>query len=103
MKNTKRKFFAAVGTCLAVGISLGTIPRHGAAQAQQEKPAADTGIHVLPVQANIYMLVGDGANITVQTGPDGVLLVDAGTGQMTDKLLATVRTISDAPIRYLVN
>ena len=33
-------------------------------------------IHVLPVQGNVYMLVGAGGNITLQVGNDGVLLVD---------------------------
>src|SRR5215471_2124934 len=35
-------------------------------------------IHVLPVQGNVSMLVGGGGNITVQTGKDGILLVDTG-------------------------
>jgi cyclase len=47
-------------------------------------------IHVLPVQGNIYMLVGAGANITMSVGKDGILLVDAGSARMTDKLLVTV-------------
>ena len=33
---------------------------------------------MLPVQGNVYMLVGAGGNITVQIGKDGVLLVDTG-------------------------
>ena len=72
-------------------------------RAQQPASAADAQIHVLPVQGNIYMLVGDGANITVQIGPDGVLLVDAGNSATAEKLLATIRTLSDATIRYLID
>ncbi len=60
-------------------------------------------INVLPVQGHIYMLVGAGGNITVQVGPDGVLLVDSGLAQMSDKVLAAVRKLSDKPIRYLIN
>jgi cyclase len=47
-------------------------------------------IHVLPVQGNIYMLVGAGGNIAASIGQDGVLLVDAGTSQMSPKVLSTV-------------
>jgi cyclase len=62
-----------------------------------------TELHILPVQGNIYMLVGAGGNITIQTGSDGVLLVDTGLAAMTDKVLAAVRTVSDKPIRYIIN
>jgi glyoxylase-like metal-dependent hydrolase (beta-lactamase superfamily II) len=39
-------------------------------------------IEVLPVQGNVYMLVGAGGHIAMSVGPDGILLVDAGTEQM---------------------
>jgi cyclase len=68
-----------------------------------QAPSGDGEIHVLPVQGNVYMLVGDGGNIAVQTGPQGVLIVDAGLANMSDKLLAAVRKLSDKPIRYLLN
>jgi len=60
-------------------------------------------VHVLPVQGNVYMLVGAGGNITVQAGEDGVLLVDTGVAPMSAKVLAAIRGISDRPIRYIVN
>jgi cyclase len=63
----------------------------------------DGEIHVLPVQGDIYMLVGAGGNITLQAGKDGVLLVDTGLAQMSDKVIAAIRQISDKPIRYIVN
>ena len=60
-------------------------------------------VHILPVQGNIYMLVGAGGNITVQAGSDGVLLVDTGVAQMSDKVLAAIKSISDRPIRTIIN
>src|SRR6185437_8045815 len=65
--------------------------------------AAGGEVHALHVQGNIYMLVGAGGNITVQTGSDGVLLVDAGLASMSDKVLAAVKQLSDRPIRYIIN
>jgi glyoxylase-like metal-dependent hydrolase (beta-lactamase superfamily II) len=53
-------------------------------------------IHVLPVQGNVYMLVGAGANITASIGKDGIFLVDAGTAQMSDRVHATVLQIAKA-------
>jgi len=60
-------------------------------------------IHVQPVQGNIYMLVGAGGNITMQVGKDGVLLVDAEYAQLSDKILAAIRKISDGPLRYIID
>ena len=51
-------------------------------------------IRVLPLRGNVYVLTGAGANIVASVGKDGVLLVDSGPAQMTDKILATVRDLS---------
>jgi len=48
------------------------------------------------VQGNIYMLVADGTNITVSLGEDGVLLVNTGTAQMSDKILAAINQLATA-------
>ncbi len=63
----------------------------------------DAEVHVWPVQGNIYMIVGAGGNVTVQTGKDGVLVVDTGLAPMADKTLAAIKSISKGPIRYVIN
>ncbi|MCU1335170.1 MAG: hypothetical protein JWO19_751, partial [Bryobacterales bacterium] len=63
----------------------------------------DGEIHVLPVQGNVYMLVGGGGNTTVQVGKDGVLVVNTKLAVHADKTLAAIRQISDKPIRYVLN
>jgi len=50
----------------------------------------DGEIHILPVQGNVYMLVGAGGNITMSVGPDGILLVDTGTEEMAGTTAETV-------------
>jgi glyoxylase-like metal-dependent hydrolase (beta-lactamase superfamily II) len=61
-------------------------------------------VETLQVQGNLYMLAGAGGNVTVQSGDDGVLVVDTGSGAMTDALLAEIARISSGkPIRYIVN
>jgi glyoxylase-like metal-dependent hydrolase (beta-lactamase superfamily II) len=49
------------------------------------------------------MLAGAGGNIAVQTGKDGILLVDAGNAAATEKILATLRTLSRSQVTYIVN
>src|SRR6202140_461335 len=74
-----------------------------AVSAYAQQNAENAELHILPVQGNIYMLVGAGGNITLSIGKDGILLVDTGLPQMNDKVLAAVRTVSDKPIRYIIN
>jgi len=58
---------------------------------------------VLEVVPNFYMIAGAGGNIAVQIGPDGVVLVNAGAANRTDKLLAAIRKLTPEPIRYIIN
>ncbi len=57
----------------------------------------------LKVQGNVYLISGAGGNIAVQTGDQGVLVVDTGLANMTDKVVAAIRKISDKPIQYIIN
>jgi cyclase len=60
-------------------------------------------IDVFHVQGHVDLIVGAGGNIVVQTGDEGVLVVDTGLAMYADKVLATIRKLSDKPIRYIVN
>ena len=68
--------------------------------ARQE--AAD-GLDLVQIRPNFYVIAGAGGNIVVQTGPEGVILVDSGSTAMADKVLAAVRRITPLPIRYIIN
>jgi glyoxylase-like metal-dependent hydrolase (beta-lactamase superfamily II) len=61
------------------------------------------GIEILHVQKNVYMLVGGGANVTVQIGDEGAFLVDAGGPGQGDKIVAAVRHLTRKPLRFLAN
>ncbi len=60
-------------------------------------------LDVLHVQGNVYMIAGAGGNIVVQIGDMGVVVVDTGLEQNTDKVLAAIRKLSDKPIQYIMN
>ena len=60
-------------------------------------------LHVLPVQGNTYMMVGPGGNITIQTGKDGVLLVDTMFAPLAQRIAAEIKKLSDQPIRYIID
>ncbi|MGB3294382.1 MAG: MBL fold metallo-hydrolase [Phormidesmis sp.] len=60
-------------------------------------------IQTVPVADNVYMLLGEGGNIGVSAGEDGVFLIDDQFAPLTEKIRAAIAAISDEPIRFLVN
>jgi cyclase len=97
-KNLRGAALLAVAS-VAGATSLLAVP----AQAQAPPAPANVEVHLLHVQGNVWMLVGAGGNISVQVGDDGVLLVDAGLAGTTDKVYAAIKTLSDKPIRYIID
>jgi cyclase len=84
----------------------------GAAQAQQPPAAPPTPplidwekvqIKTTDLGNNTYMLEGQGGNITVAVGNDGILMVDSQHAPLSDKIKAAIKAISPLPIKYLVN
>ncbi len=60
-------------------------------------------IEVLHVQGDVYMLAGAGGNIAIQVGEDGIVVVDSGASQSSDKVLAAILKLSGKPIRFVLN
>src|ERR1700686_3963897 len=52
---------------------------------------------------NVYMLEGQGGNITVATARDGIIMVDGQYAPLHDKIKAAIATLSGEPIKYLIN
>jgi cyclase len=68
--------------------------------AAQPKPAE---LEVIQVQGSVYLIAGAGGNIAVQIGAMGVVVVDTGSGAVSDKVIAAVRKLSDKPLQYIIN
>jgi cyclase len=64
---------------------------------------AQTALEILPVQGHVSMLAGAGANITLQIGEQGILIVDTGRADASASVLAAVRSLSTRPIHYLID
>jgi cyclase len=94
---------ALIASAAFAGSASAQAPAAQTPPAGAQRSPADAEIHILPVQGNVYMLVGAGGNITVQVGDDGVLLVDAGLAGTSDRVYAAIRTLSDKPIRYIID
>src|SRR3954469_4368924 len=48
-----------------------------------------------PVQGNIWLIPEPAGNVVVSLGRDGVMLVDSGTADNANKLLATVKQLAN--------
>ena len=70
-------------------------------QPQRLAPGEVKSVHV---QGNVHMIVGAGANIAVQVGEDGVLVVDTGNAGTSDKVLAAIKELAPGKeIRWVIN
>jgi cyclase len=70
--------------------------------ARAQQPTGND-LDVVQVRPNFYLIAGAGANIAVQVGPIGAVLVDTGSQQMSDKVVAAVKRLTDGSIRYIIN
>jgi glyoxylase-like metal-dependent hydrolase (beta-lactamase superfamily II) len=52
---------------------------------------------------NVYMLEGQGGNITVAVAKDGIIMVDGQFAPLHDKIKAAIEATSKQPIIYLIN
>ncbi len=60
-------------------------------------------ITVTKVTDHIYMLQGAGGNIGISTGNDGVFMIDDQFAPLSKKITKAIATISDKPVKFLVN
>ncbi len=52
---------------------------------------------------HVYMLMGAGGNIGVSVGDEGVLVIDNQFAPLTSKILAAIETLSDKPVKIVMN
>jgi cyclase len=73
-----------------------------------QEPSAQIEITVTPVRGGVHLISGDGGNIAAFVGEDGVLLVDAGLSEPSERLLAAIRELcrresANPTLRYVIN
>ncbi len=91
---------ALLAGAAAVGAFATTWPASLAAQATTSSAPS---LQVTEVATRVHMISGDGGNIVVQSGPDGVVLVDSGAGRRAADVIAAVKALAPQPIRYVIN
>ena len=69
----------------------------------QDPDPAKVEIKIEKAGGNVYMLTGTGGNIGVSVGPDGILIVDDQFASLAPKIQAALKTLSDQPVRFVLN
>jgi glyoxylase-like metal-dependent hydrolase (beta-lactamase superfamily II) len=87
----------AAATCAA------TAEAQSRRSAERSPSAPVQGVRALQVRPNIYMVTGGGANVTVQIGKHGILLVDAPLRSRASEVATAISALTPSPIRYLIN
>jgi cyclase len=78
-------------------------PEHPIAQMRVQISQAPIGTD--KVVDGIYMLSGPGGNVGLYVGEDALVAIDSGSGKepSTARLREAIKSVSDRPLRYLVN
>jgi glyoxylase-like metal-dependent hydrolase (beta-lactamase superfamily II) len=104
MRKDLRAFGVIAALTACSGILAGTRHPLSAAQGPQTPAPRGSGtLEVIQVRPDFFMIVGAGGNIAVQTGDDGAIVVDTGAGEHAENVVATIRSLSPQPIRYIIN
>jgi len=85
----------------AAVVGLIALAAPGLAFAQDEM--AEVEIRSEHAAGNVHALFGRGGNIGVLVTPEGHVLVDDQFAPLTERIVAAVQAIEDAPIRFLIN
>lgn len=64
---------------------------------------ANDGIEVLKLRPNFFMIAGAGANVAVQIGDLGAVVVDTGDGKASARIIEEIKKLTPLPIRYIIN
>ncbi len=75
----------------------------GMFNASAQRDFSKVEIKATPVAGNIHMLEGQGGNIAVSTGPDGVLMVDNQFAPLAEKISAAIEKLDQGPIKFVLN
>src|ERR1700680_3890928 len=91
-----------VAVCTTLSLPHGSFEPLSAA-APQAGGGPSTGLEILEVRPLFFVIAGAGANVGVQVGDDGVVVVDAGSAASAPAVLAAIKRISSKPIRYVID
>src|SRR5436190_1647932 len=102
-----KKVSAPVRSIVLVATLLACLSALTRAQAPAPPDFSKVEIQTSQLAPNFYRFEAVGpalvGNAGILAGPDGIFMVDAQFPQLTEKLTAAIKKLTDRPIRFLVN
>ncbi len=92
-----------VAAAVAVGALSANVAGSAQGSAPPLQPRPESGLRTMAVQGNVHVIIGAGSNITVQVGNLGAILVDTGTAENAEAVLASLRQLTNRPVRHIIN
>src|SRR5262245_6238214 len=68
-----------------------------------QTPKQPGPLRIAKVKGDLYMISGEGGNVAVYVTSEGVILVDDMFDRNHQDILAQVKSVTDKPIRYVLN
>ena len=75
----------------------------GAWGAYTQTPRPPRPANIQNIRENLYLVTGEGGNVAAYVTSEGVVLVDDMFERNADDILGVVRSVTDKPVRYVLN
>src|SRR4029077_646251 len=90
-RTTLLRVLVAIATCQTAWVVSSQVPK------------TPGKLRIEKVKGDLSMIAGEGGNVAVFTTAEGVILVDDMFDRNHADILAQVKTVSDKPLRYVLN
>lgn len=98
---TRRATLRRFGLPLGLSAALLVVIAMNAQRGDVDWDAVEIATH--HVRGTVHYVTGQGGNIGLSIGEDGVIMIDDQFAPLTDRIVAAIRGISNGDIRFLIN
>ena len=91
-------FKKSFATLLLLSFSLTAVFAHN-----HDEDRPDVTVKTIKITDNIYMLQGQGGNIGVSTGAEGILIIDDDYAEVSPKIAAALKALGSEKPRFILN
>ncbi|MBZ5625298.1 MAG: MBL fold metallo-hydrolase [Acidobacteriia bacterium] len=88
---------------LITRLTIGVLALAGLWAARSQNPQTPQALTLEKVTDNLYVIIGSGGNVAFMPTSEGVILVDDKFAQDGPQILAKVKSVTDKPVRYVLN
>jgi cyclase len=105
----RARIVTVAASCVALVALYGSRREPLQATVPQSAAAPSNSLEILEVRPTVFVIAGlggpggDTANVGVQAGEDGVVVVDAGSAAAAPGVLDAIKRLSQKPIRYIID